>query len=81
MLYYKRKDLEDVADKDAVTKEIIKVTDNIKNVKSELFYCDYIATSTNKMIEDIKFIEEERWNKQQRNKIKKWDKGIMREYL
>lgn len=37
MLYYKRKDLEDVADKDAVTKEIIKVTDNIKNVKSELF--------------------------------------------
>lgn len=50
-------------------------------LKANYFYCDYIATRTNKMIEDIKFIEEERWNKQQRNKIKKWDKEIIREYL
>lgn len=70
-LYYKRKGLEDGDDKDIVTEEIIKVTDKIKYVKRELFYCDDIVERTNKMVEDIKFIEEEKWNKQnEKNKVK-----------
>ena len=70
-LYYKRKSLDGGIEKDAVTEEIIKVTDKIKNVKRELFYCDDISTRTNRMIEDIKFIEEEKWNKQNEKEKKK----------
>ncbi len=70
-LYYKRKGLDSGDDKDMVTKEIIKVTDKIKNVKRELFYCNDIDERTNKMVEDIKFIEEEKWNKQnEKEKLK-----------
>lgn len=70
-LYYKRKGLENGDNKDTVTEEIIKVTDKIKNVKRELFYCYDIVERTNKMVEDIKFIEEEKWNKQnEKEKVK-----------
>ena len=70
-LYYKRKGLDGGTEKDAVTEDIIKVTDKIKNVKRELFYCDDIIKRTNKMVEDIKFIEQEKWNKQnEREKMK-----------
>ena len=70
-LYYKRKSLENGDNKDTVTKEIIKVTDKIKNVKRELFYCNDISTRTNRMVEDIKFIEDEKWNKQnEKEKVK-----------
>ena len=70
-LYYKRKGLDGETEKDVVTEDIIKVTDKIKNVKRELLYCDDIIKRTNKMVEDIKFIEEERWNKQnEKNKVK-----------
>ena len=70
-LYYKRKDLKDGVEKDVVTEEIIKVTGKIKNAKRELFYCDDIVERTNKMVEDIKFIEEEKWNKQNEKKKRK----------
>jgi len=73
-LYYKRKALEGGDDKDIVTEEIIKATDKIKNVKRELFYCDDIVERTNKMVEEIKFIEEERWNKQNEKEQKKKEK-------
>ena len=70
-LYYKRKALDEGTEKDAVTEEIIKVTDKIKKVKRELFYCDDIVERTNKILEEIKFIEEEKWNKQnEKNKVK-----------
>lgn len=70
-LYYKRKGLEEGVGKDVVTEDIIKVTDKIKNVKRELFYCDDIMERANRMLEDIKFIEEEKWNKQnEKNKVK-----------
>ena len=70
-LYYKRKGLEDGDDKDIVTEEIIKVTDKIKNVKREWFYCDDVIKRTNKIVEDIKFIEKEKWNKQnEKEKVK-----------
>ena len=70
-LYYNRKGLDGGDDKNIVTKEIIKVTDKIKNVKREMFYCDDIVERTNKIVEDIKFIEEEKWNKHnEKNKVK-----------
>ena len=70
-LYYKRKGLDGGTEKDAVTEEIIKVTDKIKNVKRELFYCDDIVERTNKILDEIKFIEEEKWNKQnEKDKVK-----------
>ena len=70
-LYYKRKGLDGGSEKDAVTEDIIKVTDKIKNAKRELFYCDDIIERTNKMVEDVKFIEEEKWNKQNEKEKKK----------
>lgn len=70
-LYYKRKVLEEGVGKDVVTEDIIKGTDKIKNVKRELFYCNDIMERANRMLEDIKFIEEEKWNKQnEKNKVK-----------
>lgn len=74
-LYYKRKNMDDGAEKDAVTEEIIKVTDKIKNVKRELFYCNDIVERTNEVVENIKYIEEEKWKKQnEKNKIKSKNK-------
>ena len=59
------------SEKDGVTEDIIKVTDKIKNVKRELFYCDDIVERTNKILDEIKFIEEEKWNKQnEKDKVK-----------
>ena len=75
-LYYKRKALDGGTEKDAVTEDIIKVTDKIKNVKRELFYCDDIVERTNKMVEDIKFIEDEKWNKQNEKKKVKNKKKV-----
>ena len=70
-LYYKRKGLDGGTEKDAVTEDIIKVTDKIKNAKREVFYCDDIVERTNKILDEIKFIEEERWNKQnEKDKVK-----------
>ena len=77
-LYYKRKGLEDGNNKDTVTIEIIKVTDKIKNAKRELFYCDDIIKRTNKMVEDVKFIEEEKWNKQNEKEQKKKERKKIR---
>ena len=58
-------------EKDGVTEDIIKVTDKIKKVKRELFYCNDIVERSTKMVEDIKFIEEEKWNKQnEKEKVK-----------
>ena len=68
-LYYKRKSMDDGAKKDAITEEIIKVTDKIKNVKRELFYYDDIVERTNEVVKNIKYIEEEKWKKK-KNKNK-----------
>lgn len=62
-LYYKRKSMEDGTERDAVTEEIIKVTDKIKNTKKEIWYCNDIIERTNEVVENIKYIEEEKWKK------------------
>ena len=74
-LYYKRKSMDDSVEKDAITEEIVKVTDKIKNVKRELFYCNDIVERTNEVVENIKYIEEEKWKKQnEKNKMKSKNK-------
>ena len=75
-LYYKRKTLEDGAERDVITEDIIKVTDKIKNAKKEFFYCDDIVERSNKMVEDVKFVEEEKWKKQKAKDIKKQKKVL-----
>ena len=74
--YYKRKSMEDGIEKDAITEEIIKVTDKIKDVKKELFYCDDIVERSTKMLEDIKFIEKEKWREQKEKKQKEKEKKV-----
>ena len=69
-LYYKRKSMDDGAEKDAITEEIIKVTDKIKNTKKEIWYCNDIVERTNEVVENIKYIEEVKWKKQN-EKLKK----------
>lgn len=74
--YYKRKSMEDGIEKDAITEKIIKVTDKIKDVKKELFYCDDIVERSTKMLEDIKFIEKEKWREQKEKKQKEKEKKV-----
>ncbi len=50
--------MDDRAEKDVVTEEIIKVTDKIKNTKKEIWYCNDIVERTNEVVENIKYIEE-----------------------
>ena len=74
-LYYKRKSMDDGSEKDVVTEEIIKVTDKIKNTKKEIWYCNDIVERTNEVVENIKYIEEEKWKKQnEKNKMKSKNK-------
>ena len=74
-LYYKRKSMDDGSEKDVVTEEIIKVTDKIKNTKKEIWYCNDIVERTNEVVENIKYIEEEKWKKQnEKNKTKSKNK-------
>ena len=74
-LYYKRKSMDDGSEKDVVTEEIIKVTDKIKNTKKDIWYCTDIVERTNEVVENIKYIEEEKWKKQnEKNKMKSKNK-------
>ena len=70
-LYYKRKGLNSSDEKDVVNEEIIKVTGKIKMVKKEIKMCDEVEEKTNKMVEDVRFVEAEKWKKQdEKNKVK-----------
>ncbi len=61
----------DGIEKETTIEEIIKVTDKTRNVKRELFYCNDIVERTNEVVENIKYIEEEKWKKQnEKNKMK-----------
>ena len=75
-MYYKRKSITEDAGKDEITEEIIKVTDKIKNVKKELLYCDNLIERSTQIRENVKYIEEEKWNKQKENEQKKDKKKI-----
>jgi len=44
--------------------------------KNELWYCNDISDRNSKMVEDVRYVEEERWKEQ--GKTKKKDKKIVR---
>lgn len=67
-LYYQKGKLIDGREKDKISKKIIKVTDKMKKVKKELWYCNDIADRKNEMAYDVRYVEEEKWKKQGNNK-------------
>ena len=75
-LYYKRKNMIDSDEKNVITEEIIKVTDKIKNIKKEIWYCDDIIERSYEVKENIKYVEQNKW-REQGNK-KKREKGLVR---
>lgn len=69
-LYYHRDKCSNEEDKDAITKDIILVTDMLKKVKKEIKLCDVISNNVPKMKEQIKEVEDKEQEKEQRQKKK-----------
>lgn len=63
-------------EKDTVTKDIIKVTDKIENAKKALFYCDNLIERTIQIKENIKYLKEEKRNKQNNKEQKKKERRV-----
>ena len=69
-LYYHRNKCNNEEDRDAITKNIILVTDMLKKVKKEIKLCDVIYNNVPKMKQQIKEVEEKVQGKEQRQKKK-----------
>lgn len=69
-LYYKRNKLNESKEKDEISKEIINVTEKMKKIKNELWYCKDIVDRSREMVEDIRYVEEDKWKKHEKNKKK-----------
>lgn len=77
-LYYKKKNLNTDEEKDAVYKEIIAVTEEIKKIRKETRFCDEIEKSVSVIKNEIKELEE-RENRQKelaksKKKERKWER-------
>lgn len=72
-LYYHRNKCDNEEDKDAITKDIILVTDMLKKVKKEIKLCDVICNNVPEMKQQIKEVEDKEQEKEikQKKKIKK----------
>ena len=57
-------------DKDAITKDIILVTDMLKKVKKEIKLCDVIYNNVPEMKQQIKKVEDKEQEKEQKQKKK-----------
>ena len=57
-LYYHRNKCKNEEDKDAITKDIILVTDMLKKVKKEIKLCDVIYNNVPDMKQQIKEVED-----------------------
>lgn len=57
-LYYHRNKCSNEEDKDAITKDIILVTDMLKKVKKEIKLCDVIYNNVPDMKQQIKEVED-----------------------
>lgn len=69
-LYYRRNKWNNEEDKDAITKDIIIVTDMLKKVKKEIKLCDVIYNNVPEIKQQIKEVEDEEQTKEQKkNKI------------
>lgn len=62
-LYYHRNKCNNEKDKDAITKDIILVTDMLKKVKKEIKLCDVIYDNVQEMKQQIKKVEYKEINK------------------
>lgn len=69
-LYYHRNKCNNEEDRDAITKDIILVTDMLKKVKKEIKLCDVIYNNVPEMKEQIKEVEDKEQEKEQRQKKK-----------
>lgn len=67
-LYYHRNKCSNKEDKDAITKDIIIVTDMLKKVKKEIKLCDVIYNNVPEMKQQIKAMEDKEQEKEQRQK-------------
>lgn len=66
-LYYRRGRLSDNVKKDEVSKKIIAVSEKIKSIRLEIWYCREIADRSLKMLENVKYVEHNRnKNKEQK---------------
>lgn len=77
-LYYKKKNLNTDEEKDAVYKEIIAVTEEIKKIRKEIGFCDEIEKSVSVIKNEIKELEE-RENRQKelaknKKKERRWER-------
>lgn len=72
-LYYHRNKCDNDEDKDAITKDIIIVTDMLKKAKKEIKLCDVIYNNVSEMKQQIKEVEDKEQEKEikQKKKIKK----------
>ena len=77
-LYYKRKDLSDVKEKERVTNDIINVTSLINNIRKEIKLCDEIFTKSLEIREQVKELKENNVEKQKKVKTKKRNKKYNR---
>ncbi len=74
-LYYHRNKCDNDEDKDAITKDIIIVTDMLKKAKKEIKLCDVIYNNVSEMKQQIKEVENKEKNKEQKKKkeIRKYE--------
>ena len=69
-LYYDRKKCCNEENKDSITKDIILVTDMLKEVKKEIKLCDVIYNNVSEMKQQINKIEDKEQEKDQKQKKK-----------
>lgn len=72
-LYYKRGNTENESEKDQITKQIIRVTDELKKVKKEIKMCDEVVDNAVKMKEQIRQVEEKEQDKVQKKKTRRYE--------
>lgn len=69
-LYYHRNKCNNDEDRDAITKDIILVTDMLKKVRKEIKLCDVIYNNVPEMKQQIKEVEDKELEKKQKQKKK-----------
>ena len=69
-LYYKKKNLNTDEEKDAVYKEIIAVTEEIKKIRKEIRFCDEIEKSVSVIKNEIREMDERERKQKEMSKSK-----------
>lgn len=69
-LYYRRGKLNNEVEKDEVSKKIIAVSEKIKGIRREIWYCREIADRSLKMIENVKYVEYSRNKNKEQKKVR-----------